>query len=94
VVGLGGDSTAALVEIRWPSGAVQTFADVKAAQTLTATEPAASANGFAAPAAFANGVGEPGHPPPLTEPARSVLRRDLAEALAKAGGSNEPSRSR
>ena len=53
VVGLGGDSTAALVEIRWPSGAVQTFADVKAGQTLTATEPAPSANGFAARAAFA-----------------------------------------
>jgi hypothetical protein len=44
LVGLGPDATAALVEIRWPSGIVQKFADVKAGQTLTATEPAASAS--------------------------------------------------
>ena len=41
LVGLGGDATAKLVEIRWPSGAVQTFENVKAGQTLVATEPAA-----------------------------------------------------
>jgi enediyne biosynthesis protein E4 len=40
LVGLGGDSTARLVEIRWPSGIVQTFDNVKAGQILTATEPA------------------------------------------------------
>ena len=39
LVGLGGDSTATLVEIRWPSGVVQKFDNVKAGQTLTATEP-------------------------------------------------------
>jgi len=37
-VGLGADA-AASVEIRWPSGIVQTFDNVKAGQTLTATEP-------------------------------------------------------
>ncbi len=37
-VGLGRDSDA-LVEIRWPSRAVQTFEHVKAGQALTATEP-------------------------------------------------------
>ena len=41
LVGLGADATAKLVEIRWPSGAVQTFENVKAGQTLVATEPAA-----------------------------------------------------
>jgi enediyne biosynthesis protein E4 len=40
LVGLGGDSTARLVEIRWPSGIVQTFDNVKSGQTLVATEPA------------------------------------------------------
>ena len=39
LVGLGGDATATLVEIRWPSGVVQTFDNVKAGQTLMATEP-------------------------------------------------------
>jgi hypothetical protein len=39
-VGLGPDAAAASVEIRWPSGAVQAFENVKAGQTLTATEPA------------------------------------------------------
>jgi hypothetical protein len=39
VVGLGADTAAKLVEIRWPSGAVQTFENVKAGQTLVATEP-------------------------------------------------------
>jgi len=40
LVGLGGGGAASLVEIRWPSGIVQTFADVRAGQTLTASEPA------------------------------------------------------
>jgi hypothetical protein len=40
VVGLGGDATANLVEIRWPSGVVQKFDNVKSEQTLVATEPA------------------------------------------------------
>jgi len=39
VVGLGGDSAAKLVEIRWPSGAVQKFENVKAGQRLKAIEP-------------------------------------------------------
>jgi hypothetical protein len=39
LVGLGADSTAKAVEIRWPSGVVQTFDQVKSGQTLTATEP-------------------------------------------------------
>ena len=39
VVGLDRDTTAKLVEIRWPSGAVQRFENVKAGETLTATEP-------------------------------------------------------
>ena len=39
VVGLG-DSTAKLIEIRWPSGIVQKFENVKAGQMLKATEPA------------------------------------------------------
>jgi hypothetical protein len=39
LVGLGGDSTARLVEIRWPSGALQRFDNVKSGQTLAATEP-------------------------------------------------------
>ena len=38
-VGLGGDAAARLVEVRWPSGAVQTFENVKARQVLVATEP-------------------------------------------------------
>jgi len=40
LVGLGSETTAALVEIRWPSGTVQTFEKVPARQTLVATEPA------------------------------------------------------
>ena len=40
-VGLGRDTVATLVEIRWPSGAVERFENVKAGQTLTATEPPA-----------------------------------------------------
>jgi hypothetical protein len=40
LVGLGGDSAAKLVEIRWPSGVVQRFESVKSGQTLVATEPA------------------------------------------------------
>ena len=38
-VGLDRDAAAALVEIRWPSGIVQKFENVKAGQLLTATEP-------------------------------------------------------
>jgi hypothetical protein len=38
-VGLGADSTAKMVEIRWPSGVVQRFENVKAGQMLKATEP-------------------------------------------------------
>jgi hypothetical protein len=38
IVGLGRDADA-LVEIRWPSGAIQRFGNVKAGQVLTATEP-------------------------------------------------------
>jgi hypothetical protein len=40
VIGLGGDSAAKLIEIRWPSGIVQKFENVKAGQMLKATEPA------------------------------------------------------
>jgi enediyne biosynthesis protein E4 len=40
LVGLGGDPSARLVEIRWPSGAVQRLENVAAGQTLLATEPA------------------------------------------------------
>ena len=39
VAGLGNDSIAKLVEIRWPSGIVQKFENVKARQTLKAVEP-------------------------------------------------------
>jgi enediyne biosynthesis protein E4 len=39
IAGLGGDTAAKRVEIRWPSGMVQTFDNVKAGQTLVATEP-------------------------------------------------------
>ncbi|HEX9765356.1 MAG TPA: ASPIC/UnbV domain-containing protein, partial [Nitriliruptorales bacterium] len=38
-VGLGGAARAAEVEIRWPSGAVQTLKDVPAGETLVAVEP-------------------------------------------------------
>jgi hypothetical protein len=38
IVGLGGDSSTKLVEIRWPSGAVQTFENVKTGETLEAIE--------------------------------------------------------
>jgi enediyne biosynthesis protein E4 len=43
LVGLNGDATAKLVEIRWPSGTVQTFENVKARTPLVATEPASGA---------------------------------------------------
>ena len=43
LVGLDGDATAKLVEIRWPSGAVQTFENVKARAALIATESASGA---------------------------------------------------
>ena len=39
IVGLGNDATATLVEIRWPSGAVQRHERVKAGQFLDAIEP-------------------------------------------------------
>ena len=39
LVGLGADSTAKLVEIRWPSGIVQKFENVKSDQVLKAVEP-------------------------------------------------------
>jgi enediyne biosynthesis protein E4 len=39
IVGLGADTVATQVEIRWPSGIVQSFEQVKAGQTLVATEP-------------------------------------------------------
>jgi hypothetical protein len=39
IAGLGDDSTAKLVEIRWPSGIVQKFENVKANQMLKAIEP-------------------------------------------------------
>lgn len=45
LVGLGDDPSATLVEITWPSGAVQTFERVPAGQTLVATEPAAAGAG-------------------------------------------------
>ena len=40
LVGLGAETTARLVEIRWPSGVVQRLEGVAAGQTMTATEPA------------------------------------------------------
>ena len=43
LVGLNGDATAKLVEIRWPSGTVQTFENVKARAPLVAREPASGA---------------------------------------------------
>ncbi len=39
IAGLGADSTAKLIEIRWPSGIVQKFENVKAGQWLKAVEP-------------------------------------------------------
>ncbi len=42
IVGLGKDATARLIEIRWPSGVVQKFENVKSGQMLDATEPAES----------------------------------------------------
>jgi hypothetical protein len=40
IAGLGKDTRAKLIEIRWPSGIVQKFEDVKARQYLRAVEPA------------------------------------------------------
>jgi hypothetical protein len=40
IAGLGDDSTAKLIEIRWPSGIVQKFENLKARQFLKAVEPA------------------------------------------------------
>jgi hypothetical protein len=45
IIGLGSDATARAIEIRWPSGVVQTFENVKAGQVVTATEPKASGKG-------------------------------------------------
>jgi hypothetical protein len=39
IVGLGGDPNAKLVEIRWPSGILQRFENVKTGQVLKAIEP-------------------------------------------------------
>ena len=39
IVGLGDDSEVKLIEIRWPSGAVQKFENIKAGQMMKATEP-------------------------------------------------------
>ena len=39
LVGLGGDATATLVEIRWPSGVVQTFERVNADRRWSRTSP-------------------------------------------------------
>ena len=51
LVGLGDDVTASLVEIRWPSGVVQTFDHVAADHGLTATEPASSGRAAGVPRA-------------------------------------------
>jgi hypothetical protein len=40
--GLGGDTTAKLIEIRWPSGVMQKLENVRANQILAVTEPAKS----------------------------------------------------
>jgi len=40
IAGLGKDTRAKLIEIRWPSGIVQKFEDVKSRQYLKAVEPA------------------------------------------------------
>jgi enediyne biosynthesis protein E4 len=40
LIGLGDDAIASVVEVRWPSGVVQKFENVKARQALVATEPA------------------------------------------------------
>jgi enediyne biosynthesis protein E4 len=39
IMGLGDDDSAKLIEIRWPSGTVQKFENVRAGQVLVATEP-------------------------------------------------------
>ena len=39
LIGLGGDDRVRLVEVRWPSGTVQTLEDVRADQLLTVKEP-------------------------------------------------------
>src|SRR6202011_4945243 len=43
LIGLGGDDRLRLVEVRWPSGAVQRLEDVRADQLLTVTEPGGEA---------------------------------------------------
>jgi hypothetical protein len=57
LVGVDRDSTAKLVEIRWPSGIVQKFENVRTGQVLVATEPAASAGTFGVPRPSSNGRG-------------------------------------
>ena len=49
LVGLGDDSSAKLVEIRWPSGTIQRFESVKAGEMLVATEPAVSTEDASVP---------------------------------------------
>jgi enediyne biosynthesis protein E4 len=39
IAGLGSDATAKLVELRWPSGAIQKFENLKSGETLKAVEP-------------------------------------------------------
>ncbi len=45
LVGLGAEASASLVEIRWPSGVIQRFEQVKSGQTLIATEPGSNGSG-------------------------------------------------
>ncbi len=47
--GLGPDTKVASIEIRWPSGIVQTLHDVSADQILQVDEPATSRNGKDSP---------------------------------------------
>ena len=58
LVGLDNEPVAKLVEIRWPSGLVQRFENVKAGETLVATEPA-SGDGTSEPRSRSN-AGSPG----------------------------------
>jgi hypothetical protein len=57
LVGVDRDATAKLVEIRWPSGIVQKFENVRTGQVLVATEPGASAETLGAPRPSSNGRG-------------------------------------
>ncbi len=55
LVGLGADAAATLVEVRWPSGAVQRFEHVKAGEMLVATEPAVPTGDSSVPRAPSRG---------------------------------------